>query len=104
MGVNSSEKGIGLKTMNPPIELGYDPDRKVSSQPPYKTGVNRGKRKREVGGRWDYVTGYDHENCSQIIGSTHWVWARKLQSLGFLVGATYYGGCTGFFLWVEQEK
>jgi hypothetical protein len=90
--------------VNPPVELGYDPDRKVSSQPPYKTGVNRGKRKREVGGRWDYVTGYDHENSSQIIGSTHWVWARKLQSLGVRVGATYDGGCTGFFVWVSDVQ
>ena len=88
--------------MNPLIELGRDPDRKVSSQPSYKTGVNCGWRKREKGGRWDHITGYDHENSPRIIGSTHLVWVRKLQSLGFLVGAEYGGGCTEFYVWVEK--
>lgn len=85
------------------IELGRDSNRKISSQPPYKSGAKRGWRKPEVGGRWDYVTGYDHENSSKYLGSTHWVWARKLESLGVRVGATYDGGCTGFYVWVEEK-
>lgn len=92
--------------MVPVEQLGLDPEYKPSSQPVTKTGPNRGRRRREVGGTWHGVAGYTEYSRSEL-QSGNWSWARALTALGIVrVGYLMSDGCTSFYVFVPtlQER
>lgn len=79
------------------IELGRDPDGKISSLPRIDKGSERGYRQREVDGTWHYVSGYD---CCFRYGerSVHNEWAKRLTTIGFRVGTCVDDGVVSFYV------
>jgi len=83
--------------MYPITTLGRDPHGNPSSQPPFKSGVNRGYRRVEKEGRWIHVGGYAYESRSEV-RSTCWEWVRSLQDLGLRIGSHDHEGVKEFYV------
>ncbi len=80
--------------------LGRDAAGSVSSQPPIKSGPNRGRRRREVGGKWIAAGGYCYEACQEAKGP-HSSWIRAVQALGHRVGAWDCDGVRNYYVFRE---
>jgi hypothetical protein len=77
--------------------LGRDHHGNPSSQPPFKSGVNRGYRRVEKGGTWIPTSGYAYESREEV-RSTCWSWVRSLQGLGLRIGSYDYEGVKEFYV------
>ena len=83
--------------VNDLVELGRDPHGNPSSQPPFKSGVNRGYCRVEKGGTWIPTSGYAYESRSEV-RSTCWEWVRSLQGLGLRIGSHDHEGVKEFYV------
>jgi hypothetical protein len=79
------------------VILGRDPHGNPSSQPPFKSGVNRGYRRVEKGGVWIHTSGYVYESRSEV-RSMCWEWVRSLQGLGLRIGSHDHEGVKNFYV------
>lgn len=83
--------------MNVLEDLGWDRDRKPSSLQLIKHGPNRGRRRKEPGGSWAYMSGH--------LGSEHSArhschdWSVHLHAMGFRIGKLWDDGVTSYYLW-----
>ena len=69
--------------------LGRDHHGNPSSQPPFKSGVNRGYHRVEKGGTWIPTSGYAYESRSEV---------RSLQGLGLRIGSHDHEGVKEFYV------
>jgi hypothetical protein len=86
--------------------LGKSVDGKMSSQPVFKTGRNRGRRRRERGGEWIYASGYCCDS-SMFVPAAHAEWIRAVVSLGCRVGHHDKDGVRNYYVFradgIEKE-
>jgi len=81
--------------------LGRDPHGKVSSQPPIKSGKNRGFRGSEVGGTWISAGGFTYDSL-QSSKSPHYSWIGAVKRFGIRVGVWDYEGVKEFYLFMSD--
>jgi hypothetical protein len=86
--------------MNILEQLGKDSEGRVSSQPPIKSGKDRGYRKAEIGGKWICAGGFCYES-RQESKSPHYSWSETVQQFGILVGVWDYEGVKEFYLFMK---
>lgn len=80
--------------------LGRDLEGKVSSQPPYKSGPRRGKRRSETNGVWICAGGYAFEDGSGR-KAANYEWVRTMQELGIRTGIIDAEGVRNFYVFKE---
>jgi len=81
--------------------LGCDPHGNISSQPPIKSGKNRGFRGVEKGGKWISAGGFNYES-RQESKSPHYSWSETVQQFGIRVGVWDYEGVKEFYLFMSD--
>ncbi len=85
-------------------DLGWDKDREPSSQPLCgRRSKYRGRRKKEIGGKWKIVSGYCWESTASI-KAAHGEWAHNLSKLGFRVGSVGSDGVTNYAIFIPNES
>ena len=82
-------------------QLGKDPRGKVSSQPPIKSGQNRGFRGVEKGGTWIPAGGFCYDSLQES-KSPHYSWSKTVQLFGIRVGVLDYDGVRNFYLFMKE--
>jgi len=81
--------------------LGRDPHGNISSQPPIKSGKNRGFRGVERGGSWISAGGFTYDS-PQSSRSPHGSWIGAVQRFGIRVGVWDYEGVKEFYLFMSD--
>ena len=82
-------------------QLGRDPHGNISSQPPIKSGKNRGFRGVERGGSWISAGGFAYDS-SQSSKSPHYSWIGAVKRFGIRVGVWDYEGVKEFYLFMKD--
>jgi len=83
-------------------ELGRDKNGRISSQPPIKSGLNRGSRKPEVDGEWICTGGYTHDSRWDE-KNAHGSWLRSMERIGFRTGKYELDGVVNLYIWVQSS-
>ena len=84
-------------------QLGRDPHGNISSQPPIKSGKNRGYRGVERGGSWISAGGFTYDSL-QSSKSPHYSWSEMVQRFGIRVGVWDYEGVKEFYLFMKENE
>jgi hypothetical protein len=82
--------------------LGRDPHGNPSSQPPFKSGVNRGYRNIENDGSWLPTGCYTYESRVEV-QTTNWDWIRTLLKIGIKIGYHDYEGVRNFYVFHKNN-
>ena len=82
-------------------QLGRDPHGNISSQPPIKSGKNRGFRGVERGGTWISAGGFTYDSL-QSSKSPHYSWIGAVQRFGIRVGVWDGEGVKEFYLFMSD--
>lgn len=83
-------------------QLGLDRDGDPSSQPLVKSGLNRGRRRKEIGGKWKYMSSYCFEHRRLGSSSNHAEWCTGMLELGYRVGYNDHEGVRSFYVFLED--